>query len=116
MIHQDFLALDLPAERFHGIFANASIFHVPSQELLRVLKALRLSLKPDGVFFSSNPRGPNKEGWNGQRYCSFVTLERYRAFMVAAGFVELEHYYRPPGKPRNEQPWLASVWRKSTST
>src|SRR5277367_5479056 len=29
---QDFLALDLPAEHFDGIFANASLFHVPSQE------------------------------------------------------------------------------------
>src|SRR3954451_11629859 len=26
---QDFLALDLPAEHFDGIFANASLFHVP---------------------------------------------------------------------------------------
>ena len=27
---QDFLALDLPSKRFDGIFANASLFHVPS--------------------------------------------------------------------------------------
>ena len=30
---QDFLALDLPAARFDGVFANASLFHVPRQEL-----------------------------------------------------------------------------------
>ena len=29
-----------------------------------------------------------------------------------AGFVELEHYYRPAGLPREQQPWLASVWRR----
>ncbi|MEM6733673.1 MAG: class I SAM-dependent methyltransferase, partial [Myxococcota bacterium] len=34
---QDFLALGLPAERFEGIFANAVLFHVPTQELARVL-------------------------------------------------------------------------------
>lgn len=27
---QDFLNLDLPEERFDGIFANASLFHVPA--------------------------------------------------------------------------------------
>src|SRR5512132_159547 len=27
---QDFLALDLPAGRFDGVFANAALFHVPS--------------------------------------------------------------------------------------
>src|SRR6202790_3975445 len=35
---QDFHRLDLPGKRFDGIFANASLFHVPSQELPRVLR------------------------------------------------------------------------------
>ncbi len=65
---QDFLALDLPAERFDGIFANAVLFHIPSQELPRVLGELRSSLKPGGALFSSNPRGDNQEGWSGERY------------------------------------------------
>jgi len=29
-----------------------------------------------------------------------------------AGFVEIEHYYRPAGLPREEQRWFASVWRR----
>jgi len=33
VLHQDFLAMQLPESRFDGIFANASLFHVPSQEL-----------------------------------------------------------------------------------
>ena len=33
VLHQDFLALDLPSDRFDGIFANASLFHVPSSQL-----------------------------------------------------------------------------------
>ena len=36
-LHQDFLAMTLPEGRFDGVFANASLFHVPSQELPRVL-------------------------------------------------------------------------------
>jgi hypothetical protein len=32
----------------------------------------------------------------------------------AAGFVEITHFYRPAGLPREQQPWLASVWRKPT--
>ena len=34
---QDFLKLDLPDYYFDGVFANASPFHVPSQELPRVV-------------------------------------------------------------------------------
>jgi SAM-dependent methyltransferase len=110
--HQDFLRLQLPAEYFDGIFANAALFHVPSQELPRVLKELWATLKPSGVLFSSNPRGDNEEGWNGERYGVYYNLERWRELLLAAGFAEITHYYRPPGLPRGQQPWLASLWRK----
>jgi SAM-dependent methyltransferase len=111
---QDFLALDLPARRFDGVFANASLFHVPRADLPRVLRELRATLKPRGVLFASNPRGHNEEGWQGERYGAWHDLEAWRGFMHAAGFDELEHYYRPPGLPREQQPWLASVWRVSS--
>jgi SAM-dependent methyltransferase len=109
---QDFLQLKLPSEFFDGIFANASLFHVPSQELPRVLKELWTALKPEGVLFSSNPRGDNQEGWNGERYGCYYDWPRWQQLVTAAGFVEITHYYRPPGLPREEQPWLASLWHK----
>ena len=111
---QDFLQLDLPAERFDGIFANASLFHVPSQELPRVLRQLWATLKPNGVLFSSNPRGENQEGWSGERYGCYHDWPRWRELVTAAGFNKIRHYYRPTGLPREQQPWLASLWRKST--
>jgi SAM-dependent methyltransferase len=110
--HQDFLALQLPARHFDGIFANASLFHIPTAELPRVLQELRASLKPAGVLFSSNPRGNNEEGFSGGRYGAYHDLDQWRRLLKVAGFVELEHYYRPPGLPREQQPWLASVWRR----
>jgi SAM-dependent methyltransferase len=109
---QNFLAFDLPDHRFDGIFANASLFHVPSLELPRVLLELHAALKPRGVLFSSNPRGENEEGCYHGRWCAYHDLETWRRFMQAAGFEELEHYYRPEGLPRDQQPWLASVWRR----
>jgi SAM-dependent methyltransferase len=42
---QDFLKLDLPDNHFDGVFANAALFHVPSQELPRVLSELKASRK-----------------------------------------------------------------------
>jgi SAM-dependent methyltransferase len=113
VLEQDFLALSLPAGRYDGVFANASLFHVPSAELPRVLKELRAALKPRGVLFSSNPRGDNQEGWHGGRYGCFWDYERWLAIVSAVGFDEIAHYYRPQGKPRAEQPWLATVWRKA---
>ena len=112
VLHQDFLKLALPAATFDGVFANASLFHVPSQELPRVLRELHAALKPRGVLFASNPRGDNSEGWNSDRYGAYHDLDRWRGFMSGAGFTELTHYYRPPGLPLDQQRWLASLWRK----
>ncbi len=109
---QDFLKLDLPPQHFDGVFANASLFHVPGQELPRVLRALHDTLKPGGVLFSSNPRGDNSEGWNRGRYGAYHDIDAWRIHVGGAGFTELTHYYRPPGLPLEQQPWLASVWRK----
>jgi SAM-dependent methyltransferase len=110
---QDFLKLDLPDSYFDGIFANAALFHVPTQELPRVLRELRTALKPEGVLFSSNPRGTDDEGWSGGRFGVYYRLETWRRYVTAAGFAELAHYYRPAGLPCAQQPWLATVWRRA---
>ena len=112
VLHQDFLALDLAVSRFDGVFANASLFHVPRPALPDVLRILHACLKPRGVLFCSNPRGQNQEGMQGERYGCYFDLPSWRAHVTAAGFIELDHYYRPPGLPRAQQPWLATVWRK----
>ena len=113
VIEQDFLDLDLPGERFDGVFANAVLFHVPSQVLPRVLAELRKTLKPGGVLLCSNPHGKGQEGWSGDRYAVFHDWPSWRNTMTAAGFVERMHYYRPTGLPREQQPWLASAWEKA---
>ncbi len=112
VLHQDFLAMDLPRETFDGVFANASLFHVPKAELARVLGELFHALRPGGVLFSSNPRGAGSEGWSGERYGAYHDLEGWTRWVSDAGFEALHHYYRPAGRPRHEQPWLASVWRR----
>ena len=112
VLHQDFLDPRLPAAAFDGVFANASLFHVPSARLPVVLAALHGALRTGGVLFSSNPRGNNEEGWNRGRYGVFHDLDAWRGHLQSAGFEELEHYYRPAGLPREQQGWLASVWRR----
>ena len=112
VLQQNFLAMKLPKCRFDGVFANASLFHVPSQELPRILLEVSTTLKSRGVLFCSNPRGNNEEGLGGSRYSCFFDLNTWRDYVVDAGFNEVHHYFRPTGLPRHRQPWLATVWRK----
>jgi hypothetical protein len=45
-LEQSFLHLELPALRYDGVFANAVLFHVPSQVLPQVLRQLQACLRP----------------------------------------------------------------------
>ncbi len=109
--HQSFFALDLPEAAFDGIFANASLFHVPSLVLPKVLKQLHDALRVNGILFSSNPRGSG-EGWSGNRYGHYMEVEESRRFWEEAGFEIVDVYYRPQGLPLEKQPWLAMVSRR----
>lgn len=111
VLQQDFLKLDLPAAAFDGVFANASLQHIPARELPRVLREIHAALKPGGILFASIPHGANQEGWNRGRYSVYHHPDSWRTQLAAAGFSELCHFYRPAGMPREQQPWLAGVWR-----
>jgi SAM-dependent methyltransferase len=113
VLRQDLLHLDLSQQCFDGVFANASLFHVPTSELPRVLVELRAALKTRGVLFASNPHGSDEEGWNRGRYGAYHAPATWRRHVTAAGFDLLDEYFRPAGLSRTEQPWLATVWRKS---
>ncbi len=109
--HQNFCDISLPELFFDGIFANASLFHVPKNLLPDVLAKMHISLKEEGILFSSNPRG-DREQFDGRRYGNYMEFEEYSSLLLDAGFEVIDHYYRPTGWPREEQPWLAVVSRK----
>jgi SAM-dependent methyltransferase len=114
VLEQSFFELSLPSASFDGIFANASLFHVPRAILPRVLGELFATLVPGGALFCSNPRAMTEEheGWQGERYGSYLSLESWSQLFESAGFAREAHFLRPPGKPPAEQPWLAMLWRR----
>lgn len=114
VLQQNFLELALGEQQFDGVFANASLFHVPRAELPRVLAEPFRALLPGGVLFCSNPRSFERdwEGFQGERYGTFLTIESWLELIQASGFVLERHFLRPADKPQSQQPWLATVARR----
>lgn len=112
---QSFLSLDLPNNNFDGIFANASLIHVPSAEMFKVLQCLYQSLTDRGILLMSLLRG-DREGFSerptGYRYVTGWEYETLEPILVAAKFQILHHYYRPSGIPIPECSWLVVVTQK----
>ncbi|NKB22131.1 MAG: methyltransferase domain-containing protein [Alphaproteobacteria bacterium] len=112
VLHQDFTKLDLPPAAFDGVFANVSLFHVPKDTIIDVLKAIFDTILSNGVLFSSNPRGNNEESFSNGRYGAYYSENEWNSAVESAGFTLIEQYYRPKGLPREQQHWFATVWRK----
>jgi len=118
---QNFIALDLPINRFDGVFANASLFHVPKQSIPNALEAIWKALIPGGVLFTSNPRGNDEEGVSGGRFGVYYQddtwLELVNNLRVQNGrFQLIQQYFRPQFAPPDQQRWFATVWRKIVDT
>lgn len=113
---QSFLNLDLPSESFDGIFANASLIHVPRAEMFKVLGDLWRALVAGGALVMSISRGDG-EGYvarpTGHRYVAGWEYETLARCVEQAGFEIIDYYYRPPGLPCEAQSWLVIVAGKA---
>ena len=114
---QNFLNLDLPNQYFDGVFANASLIHVPQACMEKVLRNLYDCLVVGGAIVMSLVRGSG-EGFEargtGDRYTAFWEYETMLPYLENAGFKIDHHYYRPPGLPKSHQSWIAIVAKRNS--
>lgn len=115
---QNFVDLSLPVERFDGVFANASLFHVPREAINSALTALWGALVPGGVLFTSNPRGNDEQSLSGGRFGVYYRDETWMALFANLAlengrFEPVRQYFRPQNVPPDQQRWFATVWRKT---
>jgi SAM-dependent methyltransferase len=65
----DFLHLDFPPSSFDAVYALNCLLHVPRKDLARVLEAIRVLLKPGGLFYLGVYGGKESERvWPEDRY------------------------------------------------
>ena len=70
---------------FDGIWALASLLHVPSNEIKNILNRLKNSLKPNGVIYASFKYG-DFEGERNGRFFNDFTEDTVRELFIEIGF------------------------------
>ena len=111
-LHKTFAEINFD-KQFDGIWANASLLHVPEQELENVLKILHRALKDDGVLYASWKYG-EAERRDGERFYCDMTEEKLKKLLRRTGcFVCKEVWVSEDVLPlHREQPWLNVVLGK----
>lgn len=108
---KSFSEVDSIAE-FDGIWACASLLHVPRLDLPGVLSALRKALKPDGVFYLSFKYGTETRTVAGRTFTD-VDENELTQLAVDAGFEIVEAWITEDVRPDRRERWTNAVLRKA---
>jgi SAM-dependent methyltransferase len=104
-------ALDLDAV-FDGVWACASLLHVPRAETPDALSRVFRALVPGGVFYASYKRGEG-ERWEGGRFFNDQTEESLDALLAAVGFERLRRWETRDARPeRADTFWVNALARR----
>lgn len=81
---------DLAASSIYdGVWASASLLHVPATDLPDILKRIRLALRKDGVFTASYKAGTGEGRDQLGRYYNYPSPDQLLADYRAAGWTQL---------------------------
>ena len=101
------------ADAYDGIWACASILHLPRTELLDVLEKIWVALKPGGVLYASFKYG-NSEGMRNGRHFTNFTEESLEEFWRDVPFLKIfDLWITEDVRPdRGNERWINFLARK----
>jgi len=99
-------------EEFHGIWASASLLHVPKPELLDTFERLKNALKPQGIWYMSFRYGRGEKD-EGERYFNDQTKTSLRKLLTALKGIKIRHLSIPESlRSRRGYKFIACVVQK----
>ena len=104
-------------DRYDGIFACASILHVPSKELPDIITRMKKAVKTDGILYVSFKYG-TFEGIRNGRYFTDLTEESLQVILDKVGGLEIIRTgITGDARPgREDEKWLNVLLRKEEET
>ncbi|MDE6661071.1 MAG: class I SAM-dependent methyltransferase [Anaeroplasmataceae bacterium] len=99
---------------FDGIWACASLLHIPSLELAEVFKRCHRALKENGILYCSFKYG-NFEGIRNERHFTDMTLERFKTLIDPHQFEIVQDCITTDVRPNRDEKWLNIVLKKIIS-
>lgn len=97
--------------QFDGIWACASLLHIPSSELTDVFKRCHKALKENGILYCSFKYG-DFEGIRNERHFTDMTLEKLKCLIHPTQFEIVKECITLDVRPDHDEQWLNVVFKK----
>ena len=101
-------------DKYDGIWACASILHLPKNDLKLVLKKMAEALKTQGIIYTSFKYG-EFEGERNGRYFTDFTIETFQTFIQDIAHLQIkENWMTGDVRPgRGDERWLNLILQKN---
>ena len=107
-----FRELDYDNE-FDGVWACASLLHVPKNEMAKILTLVRNSLKSGGIFYASFKYGDTERLKNGRLFSDYTQKSLKTTLTEAGGFDIISMWITSDARPeRYDEKWVNVICRK----
>ncbi len=111
VLHMDFEQIEFE-EEFQGIWACASLLHVPKADMERILNKLRQALVPDGVIYASFKYGEGERTVDG-RFFNYYDDNSLSVQFESCGFYVIETFVTEDVRDgRTGEMWVNIIGRK----
>lgn len=103
-------------EEFDGIWACASLLHVPPRDINNVMTRFVQALKPGGVFYISLKEGQGERIAEDGRFFNYYTLESFRELLASYPALGEASVWKTPEirSLNHREPWLNFLLSKAT--
>lgn len=93
---------------FDGIWACASLLHVPHAEMPAVLRRFARALKPEGIFYASLKEGSGERIAEDGRFFSYFSLDEFSNLLTREGLFEMIRSWKNRDRDSSGtmRPWL----------
>jgi SAM-dependent methyltransferase len=97
---------------FDGVWASASLLHVPRAQMVKVCSRLRDVLVPGGVFYFSFKHGSAERSMNGRTFTDMDESSVREFVALVDDFSMIELWVTTDVRPaRNEETWMNCLVR-----
>lgn len=99
-------------EKYDGIWACASLLHVPLEDLPGIFQKISSALKPNGILYASFKFG-DFDGERDGRYFTDMADERFAAVLNKVdGLIIIDKWYSEDVRPDRDVRWFNVILRK----